>query len=130
MRLYGVDCPEKKQAFGERAKQFSMAPEGASGGDTGWIEKGTLEVFDLAFKMNAGQRSKILKSPYGYHIYEVIKKEPEARLSFLEAKARIRTRLMEAKSQQVFTNWLEENVRKSSVKRNDELIKAIKVTTK
>lgn len=116
--------------FAKLAKQFSMAPEGSNGGDTGWIEKGTLEVFDLAFKMNNGQRSKILKSPYGYHIYEVIKKEPEARLSFPEAKARIRARLMEAKSQQVFTNWLEENVRKSSVKRNDELIKAIKVTTK
>jgi peptidyl-prolyl cis-trans isomerase C len=116
--------------FAKLAKQFSMAPEGANGGDTGWIEKGTLEVFDLAFKMNNGQRSKILKSPYGYHIYEVIKKEPEARLSFADAKARIRARLMEAKSQQVFTKWLEENVRKSSVKRNDELIRAIKVTTK
>lgn len=116
--------------FAKLAKQFSMAPEGANGGDTGWIEKGTLEVFDLAFKMNNGQRSKILKSPYGYHIYEVIKKEPEARLSFADAKARIRARLMEAKSQQIFTKWLEENVRKSSVKRNDELIRAIKVTTK
>ncbi len=112
------------------AKQFSMAPEGANGGDTGWIEKGTLEVFDQAFKMKEGQRSKILKSPYGYHIYEVLKKEPEARLSFQEAKAKIRARLVEAQAQKVFTAWLEENVRKSSVRRNDELIKAIKVTTR
>ncbi len=112
------------------AKKFSVAPEGTNGGDTGWLEKGTLEVFDQAFKMNVGARSKILKSPYGYHIYEVLKKEPESRLSFPEAKAKIRARLMETKAQQAFSVWLEEQVRKSSVRRNDAVIRAIKVTTR
>jgi peptidyl-prolyl cis-trans isomerase C len=112
------------------ARKFSIAPEGAQGGDTGWLDKGTLEVFDQAFKIPVGQRSKILKSPYGWHIYEVLKKEPEARLSFDAAKARIRTRLKEAATQKVFVAWLEEQVRKSSVKRNDGVIRAIKVTTR
>ncbi len=80
--------------------------------------------------MSVGARSKILKSPYGWHIFEVMKKEPEARLSFPEAKAKIRARLSEIKAQQVFTKWLEEQVRKSSVKRNDAVIRAIKVTTR
>lgn len=117
-------------SFEKLAKDYSVAPDGSNGGNTGWIEKGTLEVFDQAFKLKPGQRSKIVKSPYGYHIYEVIKKESETRLSFADAKARIRARLIETKTQQEFTTWLEERVRKSTVKRNDELIKAIKVTTK
>jgi parvulin-like peptidyl-prolyl isomerase len=112
------------------ARQFSVAPEGENGGDTGWIDKGTLEVFDQAFKMNVGTRSKILKSPYGYHIYDVLKKEPEARLSFQEAKAKIRAQLREQSEQAVFSAWLEEQVRKTSVKRDDALIRAIKVTTR
>lgn len=112
------------------AKKFSVAPEGANGGDTGWIEKGTLEVFDQAFKMNVGARSKVIKSPYGYHIYEVIKKEAEGRLSFSEAKAKIRAQLMERREQKAFSTWLEEQVRKSSVRRNDALIQAIKVSTR
>ena len=112
------------------ARKFSIAPEAAQGGDTGWLEKGTLDVFDQAFKMPIGARSKILKSPYGWHIYEVLKKEPEARLSFDAAKARIRARLKEAATQKVFVAWLEEQVRKSSVKRNDGVIRAIKVTTR
>jgi parvulin-like peptidyl-prolyl isomerase len=112
------------------ARKFSIAPESSNGGDTGWLEKGTLEVFDQAFKMNVGTRSKILKSPYGWHIYEVLKKEPEARLSFDAAKAKILTHLMETKSQALFSKWLEEQVRKSSVKRNDAVIRAITVSTR
>lgn len=112
------------------AKKYSIAPEGAQGGDTGWIEKGTLDVFDQAFKMPQGQRSKILKSPYGWHIYELLKKEPEAHLSFDAAKARIRAHLKEAQGQKLFLAWLEDQIRKSSVKRNDAVIRAIKVTTR
>lgn len=112
------------------AKKFSIAPEGANGGDTGWLEKGILEVFDQAFKMNVGQRSKIVKSPYGYHIYEVLKKESDGRLSFQEAKAKIRAQLLERLEQKAFSAWLEEQVRKASVHKNEALIQAIKVTTR
>ena len=112
------------------AKQFSIAPEGSNGGDTGWLDKGTLEVFDQAFKMNVGARSKILKSPYGYHIYEVLKKEPEGRLNFPEAKDKIRAILKERRQQAAFSTWLEGQVRESTVKRDDALLQAIKVTTR
>jgi len=112
------------------ARKFSIAPESSQGGDTGWIEKGTLDVFDQAFKMPVGTRSKILKSPYGWHIFEVLKKEPEAHLSLAEATAKIRAHLLEVRSQAVYTSWLEAQVRKSTVQRNDALIRAIKVTTR
>lgn len=112
------------------AKKFSIAPEGSNGGDTGWIEKGTLEVFDQAFKMPVGAKSRILRSPYGWHIFQVLKKEPEVRLSFNAAKDKIRAQLLEANTQKVFTAWLEEQVKKSSVKRNDTIIRSIKVTTR
>ncbi|GEM_PF-491854 len=112
------------------AKKFSIAPEAANGGDTGWVEKGVLDVFDQAFKLPVGGRSKIVKSPYGYHIYEVLKKEPEGRLSFNEAKDKIRAQMREKAEQKLFSAWLEEQVRHASVQRNDALISAIKVTTR
>lgn len=125
-----MDELEKGVAMAKLAKEFSIAPEGSNGGDTGWLPKGTLEVFDQAFKLNVGQRSKILKSPYGFHIYELLKKEPEGRLNFPEAKAKIRAVLKEQREQATFSSWLEEQVRKSSVKKDDALIQAIKVTTR
>lgn len=116
--------------FESLAKKYSIAPEGRNGGDTGWLEKGTLDVFDLAFKMSIGQRSKVLKSPYGWHIYEILKKEPEAHLSFDAAKAKIQAHLLEVQTHKIFAQWAEEQIRKSSVKRNDGLIRSIKVSTK
>ncbi len=121
---------QKGDSMAKLAKQFSIAPEGENGGDTGWLPKGTLDVFDTAFKMKEGQRSKILKSAYGYHIFEVLKKEPEGRLSFQDAKAKIRAALKEQKEQALFSSWLEEQIRKSDVKKDDALIQAIKVTTR
>lgn len=116
--------------LGKLAQEFSLAPEAANGGKTGWIEKGTLEVFDTAFKMNVGARSKVLKSPYGFHIFEVLKKEPEAHLSFNDAKAKIRTLLKERKDQEAFMKWLEQELKASKVMRDDRLIEAIQVTTR
>lgn len=112
------------------AREFSIAPEADQDGDTGWIEKGTLEVFDQAFKLNVGARSKVLKSPYGFHIYEVIAKEPEAHLSFADAKAKIRAQLKERREQSDFSAWLEKQIRQASVYRDDALIQAIKITTR
>jgi peptidyl-prolyl cis-trans isomerase C len=125
-----MDELEAGKTIAQLAKDFSVAPESSNGGDTGWLDKGTLEIFDQGFKMREGARSKILKSPYGYHIYEVVKKEPETRLSFQDAKAKIRSRLMEQRSQVLFSQWLEGEVRKSSVKRNDAVLRAIKVSTR
>ena len=116
--------------MGRLAKEFSIAPEADQNGDTGWIEKGTLDVFDQAFKMNVGSRSKIIKSPYGYHIFEVLAKEAEGRLSFTDAKARIRTQLMERRQQTAFVSWLEQRTREASVFRDDALIESIKITTR
>lgn len=116
--------------IGKLAQEFSLAPEASNGGKTGWIEKGTLEVFDSAFKMPVGAKSKVLKSPYGYHIFEVLKKEPEAHLSFQEAKAKIKPLLKERKDQEAFMSWLEHELKASKVMRDDKLIDAIQVSTR
>ncbi len=116
--------------LGELSKQFSIAPEGSNKGVTDWIEKGSLEVFDQAFKLNAGQRSKIIKSPYGYHIYELIKKEPEVHLSLQEARATVERQLKEKSEQVAFSLWLDQTLRKSQISRNEDLIQAVKVSTK
>lgn len=120
----------KGRDIGELAKQFSIAPEAASNGDTGWVDKGLLEVFDQGFKMPVGAKSKIVKSPYGYHIFSVLAKEPERKLSIEQAKSGLVRELKEQKSRQVFALWLEAQLRASSVKRDEAILKSIVLSTR
>ena len=112
------------------AAKFSLAPEAQKGGDTGWIDRGTLEIFDKAFGMNRGQRSQILKSDFGYHIFEVLDKRRPQTLPFEEVKARVRRILMEKREQAAYSGWLETQIRKAHVFRDDDFFSRLKVETK
>lgn len=120
----------KGRDLGELAKQFSIAPEAAASGDTGWVDKGLLDVFDQGFKMAVGAKSKIVKSPYGYHIFSVIAKEPERKLTFEQAKSGIVRDLTEQRSRKLFAEWLEGQLRSSAVKRDDAILKSIVLSTR
>jgi len=64
--------------FAELAGRYSESPEGASGGDLGFIEKGTLNliVFEQkAFSLPPGQTSDPFETPLGFHIVNVIERE-------------------------------------------------------
>ena len=120
----------KGKKLSDLAREFSVAPEAAQDGEIGWIEKGTLEVFDKAFSMPVGQKSGILKSPYGFHILEVKGKKPETVLDFSEAKPVILKRIMEKKEQATYSQWLEFEIKRAKIFKDDALIETIQVETK
>ena len=120
----------KGRDLGALAKQFSIAPEAAENGDTGWVEKGALEVFDQAFKLPVGGKSKIVKSPYGWHIYQVIAKEGDRKLTYDQVKPALQREFKEQRSQALFAKWLESQLRTSSVKRDEAILKSIVLSTR
>jgi parvulin-like peptidyl-prolyl isomerase len=121
---------QKGREIGPIAKQFSIMPEASEEGDTGWIEKGILEVFDQAFKLGVGGKSKIVKSAYGWHIYQVIGKEPERKLTLEQARTSLVRDLKERRAQSDFARWLEGQIRLSTVKRDDAILKSISLSTR
>lgn len=112
------------------AKKYSIASEASIGGDIGWIEKGYLDIFDKAFKLAVGQRSQVEKSAFGYHIYELIEKRPAKALSIEQAKSKIESILLAESEQTVYSSWLEEQILKARVFKDDDFIKSIKVQTR
>lgn len=124
-RIYHSITP--KSDFADLAKRFSTSPDAKLGGDTGWIEESTMDIFDKAFTMRVGQRSGVVKSPYGYHIFEVIGKKPEGVLPFEDARKKIYRILLANKENALYAAWLEEQIRNTHVFKNTDAIKAIQV---
>jgi len=112
------------------AKQFSIAPEGKNGGVVGWIERGTLEVFDKAFSLPIGVPSDIIQSPYGFHILIVQKKLPAGVAPLSAVHDSIKRELASQNDQIHFKTWLSEQVRSLHVFKDQQLIDTMSVETR
>ena len=89
-----VDSPATAQAllaqieagadFGQIAQQSSMDTlTRANGGDLGWFARGALpakEVEDAAFALQPGQVSGVVQSAFGYHLVQVLERDPARKL--------------------------------------------------
>lgn len=118
------------KSFSDLAKKFSITPEGASGGDLGWVEKGTLDVFDSSLKYAVGAKTPVLKSAFGYHIVDIIARRPAKNLTYEEAKAKIEKTLLASREQDQYSRWLESQILKARVFKDDDFLKKIYVQTR
>ncbi len=87
--------------FGQVAQQSSLdSLTRANGGDLGWFARGTLpakEVEDAAFALQPGQISGVIQSAFGYHIVQVLERDPARKL---EGEQFVKVQ------QQAMENWL------------------------
>jgi peptidyl-prolyl cis-trans isomerase C len=126
-----IDSELKRgRRMAELAKKYSISPEGPQGGLVGWIEKGLSDVFEPAFHMKVGQRSPVVKSSFGYHIFELIARRPSRIKTYAESKSDVRRIIMEKNEQSLYLAWLEEQTRKARVYKDQAFIDALKVETK
>ena len=120
---------KKGKPLSKLAQKFSIAPEGKNGGLTDWIDTSTLDVYEEVYNLKVGATSNILKSPYGFHIIELVDTRPGGQQNLKDVKEVIRKTLLEAKEQAAFSQWLEEQIRSNKVFKNDELIATLKIST-
>jgi peptidyl-prolyl cis-trans isomerase C len=119
------------KTFQDLAKKFSITPEAKDGGQLGWVEKGSYEIFDEALKGGGhGIQKKIFNSNFGFHIIEIQDVKKGSQLGLQDVEQKVIDRLLQEKRQVVFNNWLEAELRSARVFKNEELINAIFVETK
>ncbi len=94
--------------FSDMARQYSITPEGKSGGRLGPFGKHKMPTFfEAAFAMKKGQISTVLKSNYGYHIMIVDERIAEHNQSFDEARPAIHKKLLTEKKEAAYRDWVE-----------------------
>ncbi|AGF48829.1 peptidylprolyl isomerase [Candidatus Kinetoplastidibacterium galati] len=100
------DIISGKASFYDMACNYSDDVTASQGGVIGWVTPGTLvkELDSVINKLDPGQISSVIKSPYGYHLIKV--NDIRDKDIFNENK-RIRAKeyLIELNKQYVFDNW-------------------------
>ena len=112
-----------RQDFTEVARSRSISPDSSLGGDLGFftIEEMPKE-FEIVFGLKIGEISPVVKSPYGYHLFEVTEQSPGKTLGLQEASDIIREILIEKKRKQLYTEWIADLKQKKGIKINRSLL--------
>lgn len=96
--------------FAALAKEKSQCPSKDKGGDLGLLAKGqTVPEFEqVAFSLQPGQLSEVVKTQFGYHIIKVTEKQPAKERSFDEAKEQIKRTILAQRQKERFDVLLKE----------------------
>ncbi|MFV1950811.1 MAG: peptidyl-prolyl cis-trans isomerase [Nitrospinota bacterium] len=113
----------KGDNFARIAREISISPEGKSDGDLGFFSRGQMpQEFDVVFDLKIDQISKVIQTPYGFHIFKVIERKEARKMNFNEARDIIRKRLLKEQQDARFKEWLKELKDKSRIMINDKIL--------
>jgi parvulin-like peptidyl-prolyl isomerase len=94
--------------FAELARLYSLSPDSEQGGDLGSFGKGQMpEEFDqVVFRYRVGSISRVVKSPYGYHLFKVEDRISPRTRRLEEVSEDIRKRIFQRRQESFFNEWL------------------------
>ncbi len=105
------------EPFAKVAREVSIMPEKDRGGDLGWVHKGKFPEFldKLIFELPKYIINKPVKSPYGYHIIQIVKHRAASASDFEMVKSQLEKRLFDRKKQEAEENLMEQLHRRYEV---------------
>lgn len=109
--------------FDKVARETSIGPEAARGGDLGFFARGIMpEAIDrVVFALPAGKISGIVQSPYGYHIFKLLERKKVGGRKFAEAKEQVIAELRKIREAEAYRGWIEGLKKNAVIKINRPL---------
>ena len=106
---------KKGDDFAEVAKASSEGPSAAKGGDLGYFGRGQMvkPFEDVAFSLEPGKVSDVVKTQFGYHLIKVADKKPESTVPFDTVKPRLEQYLKQEEVQKEIKKYID-NLRKEA----------------
>jgi len=99
---------KKGEDFATLARLYSIAPESEQGGDMGYVGRGQLPKSLEAplFILRLGAVSRVIKTPYGYHIFKVVEKRDAGKPRIHDWIDKIKERIQKKKLEAAYGPWL------------------------
>lgn len=120
---------EQGEDMGELAGESSLTPDMDATDETGWIAEGNMEksMEKAIFSTPPGKTSDVVKSSYGFHIFEVLAQRPEGTKSLPEAMGEIEAKLNYDRESLFYEEWLKGLRASIPVKVNQELVTSMEI---
>jgi len=114
----------KKGDFDALAREKSLSPDSENGGDMGFFSMEQLppEFDDVLFMLKKDEISDIVRSDYGYHIFQLLDIIDEKEPSLVESKDKIRDILIQRKKDETFQDYLKNLRAKATIKINPQAL--------
>lgn len=105
------------ESFDLLAEKFSQGPASATGGDIGFLEKGTMlpEVDAVAFRLAKDEISEIIVSPVGLHIIKVMDRRGAGIKPIGIIREEIKAKLEEEKMEKSYEEWIADLRKRSHI---------------
>jgi hypothetical protein len=91
------------------ARRLSRGPNAAAGGDQGELARGDLppSFADLIFSLKPGEVSPVVPAEYGFHLFQVIEREPAQKVPLAAAREEILARLRQQNADQLLRSLVQ-----------------------
>jgi foldase protein PrsA len=124
-----LDRIKNGEDMGQLAKQYSIAPEAEMEGVVGWLARENLHesMGDVIFSLSQGEVSKIVKTVYGYHIFQVLALRSEGVRELPEVKDEIESKILSEKQDAFFREWLKGVRSKYEININQSLLNQMEI---
>jgi peptidyl-prolyl cis-trans isomerase SurA len=106
--------------FAAIAKKYSEAPDATDGGDLGYFKKGRMipEIDRIVFALQVGERSGVVRTPFGFHIFEVLDRKEHTIDNDPDLRKEIEVRISKKKTGERMKKFIEELKEKAFININ------------
>jgi parvulin-like peptidyl-prolyl isomerase len=114
----------------ELAKKYSIGPEAEKGGKVGWMARGHLEesMEKALFSIPQGKTGPVVKTPYGFHIFEVLSVRPEGVKQLPEVIREIESTLLIQRRELFYKKWLIDLRSQFEIKINQDILNGMETS--
>jgi peptidyl-prolyl cis-trans isomerase C len=120
-----LDRLAKKEAFEVVARAVSQDPgSAAKGGELDYLgrEQMVPEFARAAFSLKPGELSGVVKTPFGYHVLQLVDRKKGQPATFDQVRGQLQRRLLDEKQSQRFQAWIKELEGAAKVTRDEGLL--------